>query len=140
MPTKKPAKPAKPAKKPVKKPAKKPAKKVAKKVAKKPAKKVAKKPKKFTGPLANLVACRTRPTKATAWMPDVCYLSVHGESTAILSYCGWSTAPSDAYRLDWLARDLWHLAEEWASEVGKGWRLEARLVNGEPVAIPKVAH
>ena len=139
MPTKKPAKPAKPAKKPVKKPAKKPAK-PAKKVAKKPAKKVAKKPKKFTGPLANLVACRTRPTKATAWMPDVCYLSVHGESTAILSYCGWSTAPSDAYRLDWLARDLWHLAEEWASEVGKGWRLEARLVNGEPVAIPEVAH
>ena len=144
MPTKKPSKkptkkPAKSAKKPAK-PAK-PAKKLAKpaKPAKKPVKKPAKKPKKFTGPLANLVACRTRPTKATAWMPDVCYLSVHGESTAILSYCGWSTAPSDAYRLDWLARDLWHLAEEWASEVGKGWRLEARLVNGEPVAIPTVA-
>jgi hypothetical protein len=105
---------------------------------KKPTKKSTKKkqPTKFTGPLAYLVACRTRKVKATAWMPDACYLSIHGENMAIMNYCGWSLAPSDAYPLDWLARDLWHLAEEWVREVGKCWRIEARLLDGTPVEIP----
>jgi len=116
-----------------KKPAKKPAKPA------KPAKKPAIKPPTFTGPLANLVACRTRPAKATAWMPAVCYLNIDGDSWRQLSYMGWSSMPSTPWPLDRLAKEFHFLAEEWASEVGKGWRLEARLVNGEPVAIPTVA-
>ncbi len=94
-------------------------------------------PTKFTGPLAYLVACRTRKVKATAWMPAVCYLSIDGEGTATMTYCGWAMTPTDAYPLDRLARDLWHLAEEWVREVGTCWRIEGRLLDGTPIAIPE---
>jgi hypothetical protein len=92
---------------------------------------------KFKGPLAHLLARRVRKAKATAWMPDICYVTVVGDPDGgLLDVGGWSTGPSDAWPLDRLIFDLWHLTEDWHAQVGKGWRIEAQLGTGEPAELP----
>ena len=78
----------------------------------------------------HVCAVRTRVTKANGWMPEVCFARLEGDPDPrgkFLQVCGWSIEPDKSgWLVKRLERCLPKLAQQWAEDYGKSWRLEIR--------------
>ena len=98
--------------------------------------KATRKPKQLKG---NVVAIKTRSTKANAWMPDKCNVLLEGDPDPkgrFLQVCGWiiyseaqlpgplGSIETEKWLVARLKRCLPKISQQWAEDFGKSWRLE----------------
>ena len=74
--------------------------------------------------------------KGIAWMPDEVCVKLQGEKDGkLLMVCGWTGEPGadEAWPIERIEHNLGRIAEEWADDFSKSWKLEVRRSENQPI-------